>query len=154
MYGLTAVWLMYCCALVSALIKHRASLPKRLYLFVHLSGVTLAIASPGWGAILLGSIHGLEYYMISARMLCSPETGPDLTSNMRPMALTMLPLFFIGVVNAPFVLSAVSSPHLYHFETARILMNCIVMAHYFADACIYRFSVPGIRNAALPKIGF
>ena len=153
-HGLTAVWSIYSCALMATLIKHRSSLPKRLYLFVHLSGVMLAIASPGWGAILLGSIHGLEYYVISARMLRSPETGRGVTSSVRPMALTMLPLFLVGVLNAPFVVSAVSAPHLYHFETARILVNCIVMAHYFADACIYRFSVPGIRNAAISKLGF
>jgi hypothetical protein len=153
-YLFTVAWLAYSVTLATTLVKARASLPKLLYLSLHLSGVMLAIASPGWGALLLGSIHGLEYYMICARMLHPEAADRGTAANVRPMVLTMLPLFVVGVVNAPFVVLAVSAPNLYHFDTARILVNCIVMAHYFADACIYKFRVPAIRNAALPKLGF
>ena len=33
-------------------------------------------------------------------------------------------------------------------------LNGVVMAHYFADAFIYRFRIPEVRTVALRRLGF
>jgi hypothetical protein len=35
-----------------------------------------------------------------------------------------------------------------------MLVNATVLAHYCADAFIYRFRIPGVRKVALARLGF
>jgi hypothetical protein len=37
---------------------------------------------------------------------------------------------------------------------ARLALNGVVLAHYFADAFIYRFKIPEVRKVALRRLGF
>jgi hypothetical protein len=50
------------------------------------------------------------------------------------MILSMLPLFAIGLVHAPFAAGWIAKRPL--FDDVRYLLNAIVAAHYFADAFI------------------
>jgi hypothetical protein len=34
------------------------------------------------------------------------------------------------------------------------VVNAVVLAHYCADAFIYRFRIPGVRKVALARLGF
>ena len=44
--------------------------------------------------------------------------------------------------------------HVGTFQILRYFLNSIVMAHYFADAFIYRFRIPEVRRVALMRLGF
>jgi hypothetical protein len=65
----------------------------------------------------------------------------------------MAPLALIGVVNAPFTYLFGLTPLAPAFVTGRIVLNAVVMAHYFADALIYRFRIPEVRRVALHRLG-
>lgn len=156
-YLLAAVWVAFVAALLVELARARPrSAPKMLHVATHGAAVTLAILAPLWGSIVWGAIHGLEYYFLCARMMRPREgdavPGPSARWVWPLMLLSMSPLFLVGLALSPFGRSAGAPPR--WTEEALIVVNAIVMAHYFADAFIYRFRIPAVREVALRRLGF
>lgn len=154
---LLGIWLVVAALAIGAVVRPRErSVPKVIYVTVHMSGVALMICAPIWGAILTAGIHGLEYYFLCGRMI-SPVTESERPSRgwvLPAMAFSMLPLLAIGLVNAPFTSYLAGDEHAQTFQSLRFFLNSIVMAHYFADAFIYRFRIPDVRRVALQRLGF
>jgi hypothetical protein len=158
-WALVAAWLIVAALVMTAVARPRPrSIPKVIYVGTHMLGVALMIGAPGWGAIFTAGIHGLEYYFLCGRMIAPAHQGerrPTRAWVWPAMVLTMLPLVAIGVVNAPFTSLLVPDARwVPTFQTLRYLLNAIVMAHYFADAFIYRFRIPEVRRVALMRLGF
>jgi hypothetical protein len=153
-YALAGAWATFALVALAAMARARSRIAKLVHVGSHGAAVTFAILSPAWGAVVWGALHGLEYYFLSARMLApadgeAPSLGTRLAIPM--MLLAMAPLLFVGLATAPFasglVSAAISSP-------ALTLTNACVVAHYFADAFIYRFRIPAVRKVALTRLGF
>ncbi|XXX72491.1 hypothetical protein WMF30_33070 [Sorangium sp. So ce134] len=156
-YALAAAWLAFVAALLVELARSRPrSGPKALHVATHGAAVTLAIVAPLWGSIVWGAIHGLEYTFLCARMMRPREgdaaKGPSAGWVWPLMLLAMAPLFVVGLALSPFAALAVLPPR--WTDEALILVNALVMAHYFADAFIYRFRIPEVRRVALRRLGF
>jgi hypothetical protein len=154
-WGLLAVWLVVAVLAIASVARTRST-PKTIYVTTHMIGVALMIGLPMWGAIFTAGIHGLEYYFLCGRMI-EPRTESERPSRRwvwPAMVFSMLPLVAIGVVNAPFTPYIASSDHVASFQVLRYFLNSIVMAHYFADAFIYRFRIPEVRRVALMRLGF
>jgi hypothetical protein len=160
-YALAVVWTIFGFATVYSIGRaSERNWPKTLHVTSHVLAVTLAILSPPWGAIVWGSIHGLEYYFLSARMMRAREgdsfAGPGSWLG-HPLLITllvvvsMLPLFWVGLGRAPFSIEFGSRAGASH---AVIVVNALVVAHYFADAFIYRFRIPSVRKVMLARLGF
>ncbi len=145
-----------------------ASGPKVLYLLAVATATGLTLVAPLWGNVMLPAMHGLEYYMITARMM-EPREGDPPSRFKRSwiwplMILSMLPLLALGVLHGLILEGAGrgtlgtgdpsgSSAHL----VLRVLTSLslgVVLAHYFADAFIYRFRIPSIRKVMLRRLGF
>lgn len=152
-YVLAGVWIVFVAFVARALWKGGARLPKMLHVATHACAVCLAILSPVWGSVVWGTIHGLEYYFLCARMM-HPRAGDvgGLSSALvwPLMFLAMAPLFLVGWVQSPFH-EGNPSPA---FQHALFVTNALVVAHYFADAFIYRFRIPSVRRVALHRLGF
>jgi hypothetical protein len=164
-----AVWLGYFALLFRTLLRAgNASGPKVLYLLAVATATGLTLAAPMWGNVMLPAMHGLEYYMITARMM-EPREGDPPSRLGRAwiwplMVLSMLPLLTLGVIHGLILHGAGrgtlgagdpsgSSSHL----LLRVLTSLslgVVLAHYFSDAFIYRFRLPGIRKVMLRRLGF
>jgi hypothetical protein len=158
-YALLGVWCVFALAVAHAVTRPEVvSGPKLLYLSGHVAGVALLLASPGWGGTFLAAVHGLEYAFLCARMLRPTSPGESARLDgprvVPALALAMLPLFVIGVVNAPFTPLFGLAAYASLFAWGRITLNAVVMAHYFADAFIYRFRIPEVRRVALARLGF
>ena len=67
------------------------------------------------------------------------------------MALSMAPLLVVGSLAAPF---AGHVAQLASVRIALVALNSIVMAHYFADAFLYRLRLPEVRKVVLRRLGF
>lgn len=154
---LVGLWMLIGGIVIASVVRTKTrSTPKIIYVTAHMIGVGLMIGMPGWGAIFTAGIHGLEYYFLCGRMI-EPRA-----ENERPtrrwvwpaMIFAMLPLLAIGAVNAPFTPYLAGSDHVATFQLLRYFLNSIVMAHYFADAFIYRFRIPEVRRVALMRLGF
>ncbi|WP_434041117.1 MULTISPECIES: hypothetical protein [Sorangium] len=157
-YLLAAAWLAFVAALLVELGRASPrSAPKMLHVGTHGAAVTLAVVAPLWGSIVWGAIHGLEYYFLCARMMRPREgdaaPGPPARWVWPLMLLSMAPLFLVGLAIAPFAAVRPALPSGWA-EEALIVVNALVMAHYFADAFIYRFRIPGVRQVALRRLGF
>jgi hypothetical protein len=156
-YLLVAGWLLFVGVLFWRTARARPrNVAKLVHIGTHGAAVSLSIVWPVWGGIVWGAIHGLEYYFLCARMM-RPREGdarPGLGAVwVWPLvAAAMLPLFAVGLVNAPFA-SALFEPSTLHHE-ALVVVNALVAAHYFADAFIYRFRIPEVRRVALHRLGF
>lgn len=154
-YGLAAVWLLFVAALLGFVAKDSLNVPKLAHIASHGAAVTLAILAPVWGGIVWGSIHGLEYYFLSARMLERREgdaqKSPPSALIWPLMLLTMAPIILVGVALSPFGAALFSSGF---GKLGLQLVNACVAAHYFADAFIYRFRIPAVRKIALHRLGF
>jgi hypothetical protein len=70
------------------------------------------------------------------------------------MILAMLPLLVVGLGNAPFSAALGLGAFAPAFAIGRVALNAVVMAHYCADALIYRFRIPEVRHVALARLGF
>lgn len=160
-YALAIVWCIYGVATLHAIARSgERNWPKMLHVASHVAAVTLAILAPAWGAIVWGSIHGLEYYFLCARMMRAREgdgfAGPGSWLG-HPAFITllvvvsMLPLFWVGLGRAPFSIEFGSRAGA---SEAVIVVNALVVAHYFADAFIYRFRIPSVRKVMLARLGF
>jgi hypothetical protein len=161
------VWLGYFLLLFRTLLRAgRLSGPKIIYLFVVAVGTGLVLVAPLWGNVLLPAMHGLEYYMITARML-EPREGDAPSRFSRAwiwpaMILAMSPMLALGVMDGV-VLGGIrgtggeAAAAITAHPVMRALTSLglgVVLAHYFADAFIYRFRIPSIRSVMLRRLGF
>lgn len=156
-YLLLGAWCAYCVVALAVLGRRTQGGPKVAYLATQLFATGLTIATPGWGLLLSAGIHGLEYYLLSHRMLTAKAGEPGVrtrSSVASLMAIAMMPLVCVGILNAPFS----DAMHLPVGEnvalTLRLALNAIVMAHYFADGFLYRFRDPDIRRTTLARLDF
>ncbi|MFP2911068.1 hypothetical protein ACLESD_39750 [Pyxidicoccus sp. 3LFB2] len=164
---LLAVWMGYFVVLFrSVLGTGPRSGPKVLYLLAMATATGLALVAPSWGYVMLPGMHGLEYYVLTARML---EPRPGDTSRLPrrfivpAMIAAMLPLLALGALHglmqegATFGVLASNATLLSTHPVLRALTSlsfAVVLAHYFADALIYRFRIPSIRAVMLRRLGF
>lgn len=162
---LIGIWLVYFLLLFRAVLRSgTASGPKVLYLLGMATATGLALVAPSWGYVMLPGMHGLEYYVLSARML-EPREGdaPRLGRKLvwPAMVVSMLPLLALGVVHG-FLLDgpARGSLSISGGAQAHPLLRgltslgfAVVLAHYFADAFIFRFRIPSIRQVMLRRLG-
>lgn len=153
-FALALVWLGFAVATVREVARSAGGYgaPKARFVAASAFGVLLMVLIPGWGSVLTSGMHGMEYFLLSRRML-SPY--PDERTSLGPrlvvpaMLVAILPLFVVGLATGPFV----SHPS----PLATLAMwasNGIVLAHYFADAFIYRFRIPEVRRVALARLGY
>jgi hypothetical protein len=163
------VWLGFFALLFRTVLRAgNASGPKVLYLFAMATATGLTLVSPMWGNVMLPAMHGLEYYMITARMMEPREGDPPARLGRAwiwpLMILSMLPLLALGIYHGLFLHGAsrgtlgagdpsASGSHLLLRALTSLSLG-VVLAHYFADALIYRFRVPGIRAVMLRRLGF
>lgn len=153
-YVLLAVFAVFGVHALRQVSRAGASVPKRLYLTAHVAALALTLYEPIWGLVVTSGIHGLEYYFLTAQML---ETRDGDTRRIsRPlawglMALSMAPLLVVGSLAAPF---AGHVAQLASVRIALVALNSIVMAHYFADAFLYRLRLPEVRKVVLRRLGF
>ncbi len=163
---LLLVWLGYWGLTFRTLFREEAvSGPKVLYLFAVSAGVGMILVSPMWGNIILPGMHGLEYYLLSSRMLEQRQGDTrrfPKTLIWPSMVLAMAPLFAIGLLSALYgevasgtlatnVVSTLTQSVWWRLAVSAAL-TC-VLSHYWADALIYRFRVPQIRSVMLNRIG-
>ena len=158
-YVLLGLWAVFSIAALRELLSAPAvHVAKAIYVTVHLTVVGITLVAPAWGTILTSGIHGLEYFVLCGRMLepTAADRGAGLPRAMVIPAMigVMLPLFFVGLGNGPFGHLLAADRHAGLFHVARLVLNGVVIAHYFADAFIYRFRVPEIRRVALSRLGF
>jgi hypothetical protein len=165
---LLAVWGVFVARLVLAMRGPAgASGPRRLYVMGHAAVVAIYLVWPLWGGILSAGIHGLEYFFLTGRMLepTAREPGSALRGGWVWVAMlaVMLPLILVGVANGPFVdladtaTGGRATAFLLRQEPLWTLgvhvTNAIVLTHYFADAFLYRFRIPRVREVTLARLG-
>jgi hypothetical protein len=155
-WPMLGAWSLFAIAVVREILRGDCvSAPKVMYVASHLAAVALVLASPGWGVVFWASVHGLEYFALSRQML-APRDASERSRLARvgvAALLAVAPLFVVGVLNAPFA-AALGVRPLGVYTWARYALNGVVMAHYFADAFIYRFRIPSVRAVALRRLGF
>ncbi|QSQ26455.1 hypothetical protein JY651_16645 [Pyxidicoccus parkwayensis] len=167
-WALLAVWAVFAVRLVLAL--HGApgqGGPRKLYVLTHTAVVAVYLAWPLWGSILSAGIHGLEYFFLTGRML-QPTAREPMARLRGPrvwaaMLAVMAPIILVGVANSPFVtlVDGVTRGAATAFLLRQqpwwslgvIATNAVVLAHYFADAFLYRFRIPRVREVTLPRLG-
>ncbi len=114
---------------------------------------TVELVSPAWGVVMQGGIHGIEYYLLTRKMLAPlpTERRSRLTAALcwPAMIAAMSPILLVGIVANPFAPLPLNLG-----SWALMLVNACVLAHYAADAFIYRFRIPGVRRVALARLGF
>ncbi|NOK11379.1 hypothetical protein [Corallococcus exercitus] len=171
-HGLTwvllAVWGVFAARLVLALRGPPGqSGPRRVYVLAHVAVVAVYLVWPLWGAILSAGIHGLEYFFLTGRML--QPTPSEATARLRgpgvwaAMLALMAPIILVGVANSPFVTlvdgatGGAATAFLLRqqplWSLGVLATNGVVLAHYFADAFLYRFRIPRVREVTLPRLG-
>jgi hypothetical protein len=159
-YVLLAAWVLFVAALFRALraSARPASSPKLVYLGTHAVIVAVTVAFPAIGTILSAGVHGMEYCLLSARMLrptaAEPRARLGAALVWPALLAAMSPVLLVGLVNAPFTPLLGLGAHARLFPLARFVLNGVVLAHYFADAFIYRFRIPEVRRVALARLGF
>ncbi|MHA7633668.1 hypothetical protein [Corallococcus sp. M7] len=171
-HGLTwmllAVWGVFAVKLLLALRGPSGqSGPRCVYILAHVAVVAVYLVWPRWGSILTAGIHGLEYFFLTGRML--QPTASETTTGLRgprvwaAMLAVMTPSILVGVANSPFVtlVDGVTQGAATAFFLSQqplwslglIATNGVVLAHYFADAFLYRFRIPRVREVTLPRLG-
>src|SRR5258708_35745198 len=155
-YALVGAWLVYVALLFRALLAYdRLNAAKLVYLGTQCSVVTLELVAPAWGITVGAGIHGLEYFLLTRRMLAPTpeESGSKLTAALCVPALlaAMAPLLLVGALTNPWV-------SLWPFGKAasgwsdNLVMAC-GLAHYHPDAFIYRLRIPSVRAVVLGRLG-
>jgi hypothetical protein len=155
-YLLLGAWLAYVALLLRALLSYeRLNGAKLVYVGTQCSVVALELVAPGWGITVGAGIHGLEYYLLTRRMLAPTplEKGSRLTAALcvPAMIAAMSPLLIVGALTNPWVslgpLGKTAS------AWADSLVMACVLAHYHADAFIYRLRIPSVRAVVLGRLG-
>jgi hypothetical protein len=166
-YVLLAVWLLYVGRLALTLLSTKQRGPKCFYLLGWGAIVSVSLLSPGWGAVLSAGTHGLEYAFLTGRMLeptaQEPEAHLGRAAVWPAMIAVMLPLILVGVANSPFITlvdgatQGAATAFLLRqqplWSLGVLVTNSIVLAHYFADAFLYRFRIPQVREVMLARLG-
>jgi len=155
---LVAAWVGFAGTIVWTMVRGRASVARVVYVALHALAIAVTLRWPTWGTAISAGMHGLEYYFLSARMI-GPAEGES--SRVRGawvwvcMAVAMAPAFVVGAMIAPFKGTfALSTSAQDAVEIARLALNAVVLTHYFADAFIYRFRIPSVRQVALRRLHF
>ncbi|MET0405220.1 MAG: hypothetical protein ABW123_22590, partial [Cystobacter sp.] len=165
---LVAVWAVFAGRLAWALRGPEGmSGPRRLYVLGHVAVVGVYLLWPAWGVMLSAGIHGLEYLFLTGKML--GPTPKETDSRLRGGAVwaamlgVMLPLILVGVAQSPFVplvdttTGGAATRWLLGQEPLWTLgvtvTNALVLAHYFADAFLYRFRIARVREVTLGRLG-
>jgi len=155
-FVLGAVWAVFAGLTVRAVVRSARAggltQPKTRYVAMSALGVLAMIVVPGWGSVLVSGVHGMEYFLLSRRML-RPLPGERTALGAHlvvpAMAIAIAPLLLVGLATGPFVAHPVRAA-----TVAAFAMNGLVLAHYFTDAFIYRFRIPSVRRVALARLGF
>jgi hypothetical protein len=155
-YALLGAWLVYAGLLMRTLLSYeRLNGAKILYVGTQCSVIVLELVAPGWGITIGAGIHGLEYYLLTRRMLAPTpaEQGSKLTAalGVPAMIAAMSPLLVVGALSNPWV----SLWPLGDAATAwagNLVLAC-VLAHYYADAFIYRLRIPSVRGVVQRRLG-
>src|SRR5262249_52984218 len=146
----------YVTTLFRALLSAEAlNVPKLVYLGVQCSAVAVEIVAPTWGLIVAAGIHGIEYYLLTRKMLAPlPKETARLSAVLwwPGMIGAMAPILAFGLITNPWIPLTVGSDG--QRTWALMLINASVLAHYCADAFIYRFRIPGVRKVAMARLGF
>lgn len=155
-FALVAVWLVFArvtiWAVAASACERGFAQPKTRFVAASAFAILLLIVAPVWGSVLVSSAHGIEYFLLSRRML---RPLPGERTSLREglvvpaMVVVVTPLFLVGLANGPFVAHPSRAATL-----AMFAMNGLVLAHYFADAFIYRFRIPQVRKVALARLGY
>jgi hypothetical protein len=159
-YLLLAAWLVFVAVLLRALLAGPGPRihPKLFYVGTHAAIVSLTVAWPAIGTTFSAGVHGLEYCLLSARMLrptaAEPQARLGAALVWPALLAAMSPILVVGLVNAPFTPRLGLGAYASIFPFARFVLNGVVLAHYFADAFIYRFRIPEVRLVALRRLGF
>jgi hypothetical protein len=156
---LLAIWLTYWVVVFRTVLPGGTQRPKLLYLLAVAMAGSVSLLAPTWGLVLFFGMHGLEYYFLSERMLTQlPDDKKQLASKWiwPAMVLSMAPLIAMGVITL--WRDQASSEALQSFTKsgwwalAVTLSTACVLAHYWADALIYRFRLPDVRKVMLARI--
>ncbi|MBL8912238.1 MAG: hypothetical protein JNM17_16220 [Archangium sp.] len=156
---LLLVWLAFWAVVFRAVLPNGTQRPKLLYLLAVALAGSVSLLAPTWGLVLFFGMHGLEYYFLSERMLTQlPDDKKQVAQRwIWPlMVLSMAPLIAMGVVTL--MRDETSSEALQSFtksgfwQLAVTLSTACVLAHYWADALIYRFRLPDVRKIMLARI--
>lgn len=154
---LLAAWIVFSIVLFRALFAYGSlSVPKLVYIGVWCVIVALDLAAPGWGAVLSAGMHGMEYMLITRQMLGPTKDEPD--ARLRgglcwvAMLLAMAPILVVGAARNPLGIAIGLGPTVGAWLFA--IVNGVVLAHYSADAFIFRFRLPGVRKVAMARLGF
>ena len=130
-YALLAGWLVYMAVLFRALLAYETlNAAKLVYLGTQCAVVTFELVAPGWGVTVAAGIHGLEYYLLTRKML-APTAGEG-TSRLTAalcwpaMIAAMSPILVVGVLRNPFVPLDVGLARSWPL----MLVNACVLAHY------------------------
>jgi hypothetical protein len=157
-WALLGAWLIYVALLLRALLSYeRLNGAKLVYVGTQCAVVALEVLAPGWGITIGGGIHGLEYYLLTRRMLAptprEQEKGSRLNAGLcvPAMIAAMSPILVVGALTNPWV-------PLWPFGKAAAawannLVMASVLAHYYADAFIYRLRTPSVRAVVLGRLG-
>jgi hypothetical protein len=155
-YVLLGAWLVYAALLLRALLAYeRLNAAKLVYLGTQCSVITVELLAPGWGITIGAGIHGLEYHLLTRRMLAPTERerGSRLTAAfcVPAMIVAMSPILLVGALANPWVSSATLGKAA--GDWANNLVMACVLAHYYADAFIYRLRIPSVRGVVLGRLG-
>lgn len=153
---LLAIWIVFVIAVFRALLAYEAlSVPKLVYVGVWCGIVALDLCAPGWGAVMSAGLHGIEYYLLTRQMLSPTPAEPN--ARLRggwiwvAMIASMAPILLVGLFRNPIGIAigvgAVAASWLV------AIVNAVVLAHYCADAFIFRFRLPGVRKVAMARLG-
>ncbi len=153
-FVLAFAWVLFATITVRAVASGAGRSPKTLYVTLSACGVLAMIVTPVWGGVLVSGVHGMEYFLLSRRMLApqpSERTGLGAGLVVPAMLLSVAPIIVAGVATGPFAFVGTPSRLA---TTAMFAVNAIVLAHYFADAFIFRFRIPAVRRTTLARLGF
>jgi hypothetical protein len=140
---------------IHALFRAKASTPKKIYVIANFAIVLLMIYQPIYGALITGGVHGLEYFLITSRLLRSREGDRFRVGRAGSWALILAaiaPLVLLATLAGAF-----SAPEITQLKSVRIgyvILNSITMAHYFGDAFMFRLRIPEVRRVVLRRLGF
>ena len=154
-YVLVAVFGVLAVHALRQIFRAGASRAKRLYLSAHVAALALTLYVPIWGLVVTSGIHGLEYYFLTAEMLKTREGDARKISRVLAWVLiagAMVPLLLVGSLHAPFAAGLVAQTSAVRISL--VTLNSVVMAHYFADAFLYRLRIPEVRKVVLRRLGF
>jgi hypothetical protein len=153
-YVLLGVWVTFIAAVLYSLRDTFRSSAKGLYVGAYGASFAVLLLLPGWGSALIGAVHGLEYFVLTGRMLkdgAQESAGPGPFRRGLAMLLAISPALVVGVYSMPAALGlagAGSKAVLY----GEVALNAVVMSHYFTDAVIYRFRIPSVRAVMLRRL--